>query len=328
MEKLKLTFINVGYGEAILLECPDPGRRDGVFTMLIDGGGADPAEFADSDTGRVPLHEYLRAHGPGHLDLMVNTHPHEDHVSGLPPVAAMLPPAELWQTLPPDLCRERMRKLDVTMARNLSQDKFLHALNDCAALSRAVEDAGGAVRAVGAGMGGELCRGLRCAVLGPGAAELRELEERFAALYDEQDEEAFLKKLSALDALLNNRSIILLLEYKGTRLLLPGDTNRAGYGGIDPAALRADLFKVGHHGQRDGADSALLAAVRPSVVVCCASSDQRYHSAEEHLMQSIADCGAKRFFSDCPPVAGETIPPHSALIFTIGADGAIEAEYR
>lgn len=328
MEELKLTFVNVGYGEAILLECPDPSFRDGVFTMLIDGGGADPAEFAGSDTGRLPLHEYLRAHGPGHLDLMVNTHPHEDHVSGLPPVAVMLPPAELWQTLPPAFCRETMRELDVTMARNLSQDKFLHALNDCAALSRAVEDAGGTVRAIGTGMGGELCRDLRCAVLGPSMAELRELEERFAALYAESDGEIFLRKLSALDALLNNRSIILLLEYKGTRLLLPGDTNRAGYGEIDPEALRADLFKVGHHGQRDGADDALLAAVRPSAVVCCASSDQRYHSAEEHLIQSIADCGAKRWFSDCPPVEGETIPPHSALVFTIGADGAIEGEYR
>ncbi|MBQ6465055.1 MAG: hypothetical protein IJJ43_02150 [Oscillospiraceae bacterium] len=328
MEDMKLSFVNVGYGEAILLECPDQASRGGVFTMLIDGGGADPAEFADRSSGRIPLHEYLRAHGPGHLDLMVNTHPHEDHVSGLRPVAAMLPPAELWQTLPPDLCRERMRELDVSLARNLSQDKFLHALNDCAALSRAVEDAGGTVRRIEPGMSGELCRGLRYTVLAPNGAQLRELEERFTALYAEKDEEAFLQKLNEIDSQLNNRSIILLLEYKGTRLLLPGDTNRAGYGEIDPASLRAELFKVGHHGQRDGADDALLAAVSPSAVVCCASSDQRYHSAEEHLMRSIADCGAKRFFSDCPPVVGETIPPHSALVFTIGADGAIEAEYR
>ena len=328
MEKLKLTFVNVGYGEAILLECPDASRPEGLFTMLIDGGGADPAEFAGSDSGRLPLHEYLRAHGPGHLDLMVNTHPHEDHVSGLPPVAALLPPGELWQLLPPAFCRERMRTLDVTLARNLSQDKFLHALNDCATLSRAAEDAGGTVRTVEAGMRFELCPGLRCGVLAPTTEQLADLEERFAALYEERGEESFLQKLNAIDAMLNNRSVILLLEYNGTRLLLPGDTNAAGFGGIDHGELKADLFKVGHHGQRDGADRALLEAVQPSDVVCCASSDQRYHSAEEHLMQLITDCGAKRYFSDCPPVAGETIPPHHALIFTIGADGAIEAEYE
>ena len=31
MEKMKLTFVNVGYGEAMVLECPDsarPGRSE------------------------------------------------------------------------------------------------------------------------------------------------------------------------------------------------------------------------------------------------------------------------------------------------------------
>ena len=36
MEHMKLTFVNVGYGEAILLECPDPRFADGVFVMVID----------------------------------------------------------------------------------------------------------------------------------------------------------------------------------------------------------------------------------------------------------------------------------------------------
>ena len=56
METMKLTFVNVGYGEAILLECPDPAFPGGCFTMLIDGGGADPAEFAGNTSGRIPLH--------------------------------------------------------------------------------------------------------------------------------------------------------------------------------------------------------------------------------------------------------------------------------
>ena len=37
MEKLKLTFVNVGYGEAALLECPDPAFPGGTFVMVIDG---------------------------------------------------------------------------------------------------------------------------------------------------------------------------------------------------------------------------------------------------------------------------------------------------
>ena len=325
---MKLTFVNVGYGEAMLLECPDPAFPGGCFTMLIDGGGADPTEFVGNSTGRLPLHEYLKARAIHHLDLVVNTHPHEDHVSGLLPAAAEIPIRELWQTLAPAFCRNVMRELDVSVARNRSQDKFLHALNDCSALSRMVENEGGTVLQIRPGMGGELCKGLGYTVLGPSEEKLRDLEARCEALYAEADEEAFLEKLNALDAQLNNRSVILLLEYGNTRILLPGDTNLAGYEGIDPALLKADLFKVGHHGQRDGADEKLLDAVQAEAVVCCANSVRLYNSADPRLMAIILDHGAKRYFSDCPPVEGETIPPHSALVFTVGSDGEITAEYQ
>ena len=45
MEELKLTFVNVGYGEAALLECPDPAFPGGTFVMVIDGGSTLPETF-------------------------------------------------------------------------------------------------------------------------------------------------------------------------------------------------------------------------------------------------------------------------------------------
>ena len=57
MEHMKLTFVNVGYGEAILLECPDPRFADGVFVMVIDGGSPEAEELSDRSTGRLPLTE-------------------------------------------------------------------------------------------------------------------------------------------------------------------------------------------------------------------------------------------------------------------------------
>ena len=79
-KKLTVTFVNVGYGEAILLECPDPSRPGGVFTALIDGGSAEESEFADRTSGRLPVEEYLTKRGIRHLDLAVSTHIHEDHL--------------------------------------------------------------------------------------------------------------------------------------------------------------------------------------------------------------------------------------------------------
>lgn len=92
MEKMKLTFVNVGYGEAMLLECPDASRPGGVFTALIDGGSAEASEFEDRSSGRLPVQEYLSARGLERIDLMVSTHTHEDHICGLLEAARLFPP--------------------------------------------------------------------------------------------------------------------------------------------------------------------------------------------------------------------------------------------
>ena len=281
--ELRLTFINVGYGEAILIDAPDAARPDGRFYALIDGGSAADSEFADRTSGRIRAEEYL-APLP-RLDLAVSTHIHEDHLCGLLRVCRDHPPSVLRQTLPPGFYRS-LHPLGDASARNLSERNFLAALDDYR----------------------KLCAMQELYRTPQGVPEFRE-------------------KLDALDASMNNFSLILRLTFGKNRILLPGDTNRAGYGGIPPEKLAADIFKVGHHGQLDGADAALVNAVRPRFSVCCASSDRRYNSAHPDTMRLLKDSGAELYFSDCPPVDGQSIPPHRALEFTICADGAASARY-
>lgn len=322
---MKLTFVNVGYGEAILLECPDSACENGIFAMLIDGGGARADEFADASSGRLPLAEYLRTEGPGHIDLMVSTHIHEDHICGLLPVVEQRMPSALWQILSADTTA-RMRPLDHKRARTLSQENFMQALNTHGKLCAALSADGRTIRTLRAGDAGRLCEGLTYQVLAPSAVQAAELEQDLRQLYSEEGE-AFFETLDALDRRMNNSSLMLLLDYQGTRLLLPGDTNVRGYEGIDPTELRADLFKVGHHGQKDGADRTLLDAVRPGAVVCCASSDRRYNSAHPDVLELLRRNGAELWFSDCPKLPGLDLPPHRAVTFAVGANGALSAEY-
>lgn len=64
---LTVRFIDVGQADAALLEC------DGHF-MLIDGGNK-----ADSQI----IYTVLKNSGATHLDLVVGTHAHEDHIGGI-----------------------------------------------------------------------------------------------------------------------------------------------------------------------------------------------------------------------------------------------------
>lgn len=324
---MRLSFVNVGYGEAIVIECPDPAAPSGVFTALVDGGSAEPQEFAHQPSGRIPLWTYFARRGLGHIDLAVSTHIHEDHICGLSRALQSAPPGALLQSLPPDTHR-RMRRLDAACAATALQGKLMRALNDYAALCALTEDSGGAVEQVQAMQQRTLCPGLSLQVLGPSAQAQQALANGIAALYNEQEgSAAFLQCLDALDAGMNNRSVVLRLDFRGTRVLLPGDTNAAGYAGIDPEQLSAHIFKVGHHGQRDGADEALVRAVHPQAVVCCASSDRRYNSAHPDTLHLLCSQGAELYCSDCPQVPGGVIPPHQVLEFTLGPAGAWRARY-
>jgi len=76
--KFRLTVLDVGQGDCLLLQTP-AGR-----TVLIDGGGANDEKTADqSDVGERVVLPFLRSQGIGRLDMLVITHPHGDHVGGL-----------------------------------------------------------------------------------------------------------------------------------------------------------------------------------------------------------------------------------------------------
>lgn len=96
---MTLTFFNVGYGEAVLVECPDPARPSGRFVMLLDGGSGEAKEFPSELPQRAPLIRELERRGLDHIDVVVSTHIHEDHVCGLLPVLERFTPGELWQAL-------------------------------------------------------------------------------------------------------------------------------------------------------------------------------------------------------------------------------------
>ncbi len=83
---LRVTFLDVGQGDATVLELPD-GQ-----TVLIDGGPA----YRRLDMGRAVIGPFLWNRGIHRLDYVVATHPQWDHVGGLPWVLQAFDVGEYW----------------------------------------------------------------------------------------------------------------------------------------------------------------------------------------------------------------------------------------
>ncbi len=95
---LHFHFVNVGQGDSTVIQAPD-GQ-----IMLIDGG--------DPNTGIV---QYMQSLGVKRIDLMVATHPHADHISGLVqvlqafPVTKVIYGGEIYTTKTPVPCYNNIR---------------------------------------------------------------------------------------------------------------------------------------------------------------------------------------------------------------------------
>ena len=80
LEELVIHFLDVDQADCMLLIA-------GETTVLIDGGNTPTA---------TDVLKYLERFGVEQIDLMVSTHPHGDHLGGLPTVLSAIPTDAIW----------------------------------------------------------------------------------------------------------------------------------------------------------------------------------------------------------------------------------------
>ncbi len=83
--RMSVTALNVGNGASHVIGFPGGG------TMVLDCGSA-----LRGDSGKRILVPYLRSIGVNRIDLLVLSHPHEDHFGGVAALLEAMPVEEIW----------------------------------------------------------------------------------------------------------------------------------------------------------------------------------------------------------------------------------------
>ena len=92
---LLINFIDVGQGDSILIETPDNRK------ILIDAGGKPYTGGSPDKIGSQIVVPFLHRKGINCLDLVVLTHPHDDHAGGMGPVLQEIKVKEVLDTALP-----------------------------------------------------------------------------------------------------------------------------------------------------------------------------------------------------------------------------------
>jgi competence protein ComEC len=232
--RLEIHVLDVGQGDAIAVRTP---RNRWI---VMDAGNA----WGSGDAGTRVVVPHLRRRG-GEVAALILSHPHTDHVGGVPALLRALP------------------------VQLLLDGGFVHTSDAYAATMTSARERRVPWRVARAGDSLRI-DGVRLLILAPDSV----------------------RAMSATEA--NEASVMALLEWRGVRVLLTGDAERAEEARAQERyrdALRADILKVGHHGSATSTGESFLDAVRPRIAVVSVGAGNRYGHPSAAVMESLAARG-------------------------------------
>lgn len=284
---MELQFLNVGYGDALLI------HTDTHAVGLLDAGSGLAREY-EGHPRRRAVADYLRDTGCQHLDWMIFSHIHEDHICGLLPVFDQLSIETLYIGHDPDLFLKwpQSTRPDQWLAPFYDLDDSTHRYTQalaglhqmvCKQVAR-----GGKVRWLKQGDFVTLADQLNLHVWGPSAEGLLRVDTHLRALQQTGDFETARQHLKALDRLSNDSSLLLFLDCAGYGALMAADSVPRLWSDLGELPWgRVRLLKVPHHGQRDSVDPAYLDQMSLEHVILTSSSDLRNQTAQPEVLEAL-----------------------------------------
>lgn len=277
---MQLHFINVGYGEAILIIKDD-------FVILVDGGTDRSEEYLTS--GCIRADEYIKKLGLRKIDLLIITHMHDDHVSGLVNVIKSFEVKKVWINVKPDVnMTPIINRLLPVVAGNNSGLLFINALDSYSKIFDECNKRNIAIEQIGRENGKvRLEKDISIEIISPALSVQNKMQELFCELSRDKDINRAERLFYELDSSGNKSSMAFRIKSGEIAALLTGDQTDGWeeayreYG----SSLKSQILKVTHHGQIDGMPQAMLDISNPRYIVICSSADRRYNSAHTSIIE-------------------------------------------
>lgn len=240
---LRVTFLDVGQGDAAIIELPD-GQ-----VWLVDAGGAPNAGslVAATVTGRA-VSRTLAVYGHDHVDVAVISHPHPDHYLGL--LALDVPVRELWAA------DERTAEDHAGPRDPALPSRRVNALPGFAQVAQLLVARGTILVHPPLGIA-RVAGGVELVVLAP------RLEPGGREHTDPV-------------RTVNDNSLVIELRYRGRAILFTGDLEAEGEATLVTSGLGAvDVVKVPHHGSPTSSTALLVTTTHPALaVISCGVANQ------------------------------------------------------
>ena len=311
---LEVFFCNVGDGDAVLLR--EHGEAGADYTVLADAGR--PYVEPREGSLRKDALEYLAARGVTHLDRMILTHPHIDHVGGALRIVRALRVDRLEMlTVPPEDASFVLRSFTSTKKPPNGLRQMLNILRE---LCEGARERGTEVGVVPPGEQA-LTHGLTMTVYYPQQEVVDRQRQVFEALYRGEPVDDDLCTRTAKER--NVSSLMLRFTYAGRSVLLTGDRYAADWEGEDVPPC--DILKLPHHGDKKSMTEALLRKLSPwcAVVSCENDPNARKERPGEEIAALLVKHLPLVLCTENRPMAVMEGSTSNGIRFDIGPDGAV-----
>lgn len=237
--KLKMHVIDVGQGDSILIQC-------GECNVLVDCG--------ENGMGNTVL-DYLQKMGVSHLDWIIGTHPHSDHIGGMDTVI-----------------KSKEITIDHVMMPQTAKEVTPTTMTYTEVLT-AIKKKGLKITRPVPGTEYNL-NGVTMLVLSP---------EKNAKYED-----------------LNDYSIVLKFTYRNVSIITGGDASKNIEQQIISRDydLSADIYKVSHHGGRDGNSQAYLDEINPRYAAISVGEDNKYGHPKNEILKRLKNLNCEVYRTD------------------------------